>query len=247
MFRSAVVAGDWSMLIERLDATATMFGWASGRPSLAGITSVADLPAAVNGGSRPDDVLWALVQVAAADGGDDPDAVLVLLHLLADGASALASKFAHRTNHAVAMVVAELTCQIRSFPWRRRTEAIAAGLLLDTKHALWHGEFRPVEDGRANDAVLVDPARWVELVGEPAGWASPEPELVDLFVWAAAQGVSDAGEIAVLLELMRCTGRNAQQRAATTLGVSVKTVRRRRDRAVARLKAAAGDYLAAVA
>jgi len=247
MFRSAAVAGDWPMLVERLDAGQTLSGWAADLPQLAGIASAANLPAAVNGGRRPDEVLWALVRMAAADGGDNADAVLVLLHLLADGASALAGKFAHRTDNAVAMVVAELTCQIRSFPWRRRTKAIAAGLLLDTKHALWHGEFRPVEDGRANEAVLVDPARWAELLGEPVDRAAPEPELVDLLVWASARGISDAGAVAVMLELIRDDGGNAQQRAAAALGLSVKTVRRRRDRAVAALQAATGDYLAAVA
>jgi len=120
-------------------------------------------------------------------------------------------------------------------------------LLLDTKHALWHGEFRPVEDGRANEAVLVDPARWAELLGEPVDRAAPEPELVDLLVWASARGISDAGAVAVMLELIRDDGGNAQQRAAAALGLSVKTVRRRRDRAVAALQAATGDYLAAVA
>lgn len=224
-----------------------MSWWAGGRPGLAGIGSVAGLPAAVSGGGNADDVWWALVQVAAADGGDDPDAVLVLLHLLADGAAALAGKFAHRTDQALPMVVAELTCQIRSFPWRRRTRAIAAGLLLDTKHALWHGEFRPVEDGRANDAVLIDPTRWVELLGEPDACAAPEIELVDVLVWAAGRGINDAGEVAVVFELMREGGGNAAHRAAAALGLSVRTVRRRRDRAVAALQAAAGDYLAAVA
>jgi len=250
MFRCAAVAGDFSALVDRLDAAGTAARWGARWPQLAGIVSVADLPGEVNGGpaSRSDEVLGALARLAAAGGGNDPDAVLVLLHLLAEGASALAAKFAHRTTHALAMVVAELTCQIRAFVWQRRTEAIAAGLLLDTKHALWHGEFRPVEDGRANEAVLVDPARWAELVGDPGDALSSEPDLVDLLVWAAARGVSDAGEVAVLLELMRDdTGRDVQQRAAAALGVSVKTVRRRRDRAVAALQAAAGEYLAAVA
>lgn len=224
-----------------------MSGWSAGLPQLAGITSVGDLPAAVGTTTDPDGVLWALVQVAAADGGNDPDAVLVLLHLLAEGVSALAGKFAHRTANAVAMVAAELTCQIRSFAWRRRTRCIAAGLLLDTKHALWHGEFRPVEAGRANEAMPVDPTRWAELIGEPQGWVAPEPELVDVLVWAAARGISTAGEVAVILALMREGGGNAQQRAAQALGLSVKTVRRRRDRAIAALHAAAGDYLAAVA
>ena len=249
MFRSTAVAGDWSRLVERLDAGGITDRWTTGLPQLAGIESAADLPAAVNCGpaSRADEVFGALVRLAAADGGDDPDAVLVLVHLLADGASALAGKFVHRTSNALAIVVAELTCQIRSFPWRRRTNAIAAGLLLDTKHALLHGEFRPVEDGRANEAVLVDPARWAELIPDPGQNTPDELALVDLLVWAAGRGVSDAGEIAVMFELMRDTGWNAQQRAATTLGLSVKTVRRRRDRAVEALKAAAGDYLAAVA
>lgn len=249
MFRCAGVAGNWLALVERLDAAGTWARWRAELPGLAGIASAADLPAAVSS-AAPADVdrlLRGLVQLASAAGGDDPDAVLVLLHLLSPGAATLAGKFSRRSRDALSIVVAELTCQIRSFPWQRRSTGIAAGLLLDTKHALWHGEFRPVEDGRANDALLVDPARWAELVPDRAPAPATEPELVDLLVWAVHRGVSDRSEVEVLLELMRDTGGNAQQRAAAALGLSVRTVRRRRDRAVAALKAAADDYLAAVA
>lgn len=249
MFRCAGVAGNWSELVERLDGAGTTARWRAEVSGLAGIGSVADLPAAVSCATPADAdrMLGALARLAAAAGGDDPNAVLVLLHLLSPGAAALAGKFSRRSRDALSIVVAELTCQIRAFPWQRRTTGIAAGLLLDTKHALWHGEFRPVEDGRANEAVLIDPARWAELIPDRAPAPAAQPELVDLLVWAIHRGISDQGEVEVMLELMRDTGRNAQQRAAAALGLSVRTVRRRRDRAVAALQASADDYLAAVA
>ncbi len=107
---------------------------------------------------RADEVLGALVRLAAADGQNDPDAVLLL--------PAPALKWRRRagrsardlTGDVLALVVGELTVQIRAFPWRRRTRAYAANLLLDTKTALWR-ELRPHRTRTFPHAgeVLVDP------------------------------------------------------------------------------------------
>jgi hypothetical protein len=259
MFHSSVVAGRWPDLVHRLDTAGAVARWAAVEPALTGFDSVAALPGALRAGSDPtraDQVLGALVRWAAADGGDDPDAVLVLVHLLSDGAAALARKLAHCTEHPMEMVVGELTCQIRLYPWRRRTRAYAAGLLLDTKHALWRGELRPPGDGRTpREAHPVDPTRWAELTGQDrAGQTAvdgdpTDVELLDLLAWAAARGVATIEDLRLLLELERCRGygRAAGKQVAAAFGISEKTVRRRRDRTLGALRAGTDAYLAEVA
>src|SRR6478609_1492678 len=173
MFHSSTVAGRWPDLVHRLDAAGTVARWAAAEPALAGLDGVAALAASLRRGCDPgraDELLGALVRWAAADGRGDPDAVLVIVHLLSDGVAALARKLTHCSEHPMEMVVGELACQIRLYPWRRRTRAYAAGLLLDTKHALWHGELRPPGDGRSpREAQLVDPSTWADLPGRDRG------------------------------------------------------------------------------
>src|SRR4051812_3395762 len=95
MFRSSSVAGCWTELVNRLDASGVVAGWSAAEPELAGLATLGELPHRVAPGAdrdHADGVLGALVRLAAIDGRNDPDAVLVLLHLLSDGARALASR-----------------------------------------------------------------------------------------------------------------------------------------------------------
>lgn len=84
---------------------------------------------------------------------------------------------------------------------------IRAGLLLDTKNALWRGELRPLGDIRTpREAILVDPARWAEVTGErttPANQEDDGVDLVDLLGWAASTGVAASEDLRLLLELER--------------------------------------------
>jgi len=257
VFHTSAVAGSWPDLVQRLDAAAALPRWARTEPALhdlSGVGALADVAAPGADPARADEVLGALVRWAAVDGGDDRGAVLVVLHLLSEGAAALAAKVSHRSVDPLAMVVGELTCQVRTFPWQRRRRAFAAGLLLDTKHALWRGELRPPGDGRSpREAMLIDPAGWPEVTGhrrsdgEPAG--DGDVDLIDLLVWAASGGVAEPEDLRLLLELERQRGYGsaARHRVAAAFGISEKTVRRRRDRALGALRAVTGDYLAAVA
>ena len=145
MFNDPAIAGSWPALVDRLDRTGRTGRWATQAPALTGLRTVDDLPAMVAETvppARADQVIGALVRLAAAGGADDPDAVLVLLHLLSGGVHALAAKLAHLSDTIVTVVVGELTCQIRRYPWRRRTRAHAINLLLNTKQALLRGELR---------------------------------------------------------------------------------------------------------
>ena len=103
---------------------------------LASLVSVGTDPA------RADAVIGALVRLAAADGGRDDDALLVLLHLLSDMVLALAARLADLTPDVLGVIVSELACQIRAYPWRRRSRAWAANLRAETRRAVL-AEFRP--------------------------------------------------------------------------------------------------------
>jgi hypothetical protein len=195
-----------------------------------------------------DEVIGALVRLAAADGADDPDAVLVLLHLLSGGVRALAAKLAHLSDNILPLVVGELTCRIRRYPWQRRTRAHAKNLLLDTKQALLRGELRaslPNQPG----VVLVDPHDPGFRLLDVAQKEEDDVDVVDLLLWAGGHGVAPLQDLLMLLDLERRRGYGTatRHRVAGDLGINERTVRRRRDRALAALRQAGPTYLAAVA
>ena len=254
VFRNREVAGSWPELVDRLERQGTWARWAAAEPVLATVGGPAGLSAALTPGAKAataDALLGGLVRLAAADGGDDQDAVLVVLHALAEGAAALA-RSAQRRADSLAVVVGELTCQIRAFPWRRRTRAYAANLLADTRHQLWIGELRPVGWGDHPDqAQLVNPLTWIQHELDPAGVAGGTDdrsmELAQLLAWAAAAGVAPVADLKLLWDRVCQAGMADHRPPAAGLGVGERTLRRRRRRAVQALRENRSAYLAAVA
>ena len=258
MYRDSRLAGSWAALLARLDRDATMVRWGRLEPALSGPTCPRRLAAELRCGTDPqraDDVLGALVRLAAADGHDDADAVLLLLHLLSDGANALAARLSDLSGDVLALVVGELTVQIRAFPWRRRSRAYAASLLLDTKAALLR-ELLPHRTRSRPHAreVLVDPTdrRQVSLLLD-APAAGPDSaddlDLTDLLVWACRTGVVDSHNAALLLDIERTRerGGDTQLRVARAWRINERTLRRRRDRTLVALQHASSRYLSACA
>jgi hypothetical protein len=252
------IPGSWIDLTDRLDAGGSLHRWARLEPALADVLDLPDLAGRLRPGTDPvraDELLGALVRLAAADGYDDADAVLVLLHLLGEGARALAVRLADLADDMLGLVVGELTVQIRAFPWRRRTRAYAANLLLDTKTALWR-ELRPhrTRTFPGAEEVLVDPTdarRVAELFDRsvPGPDSDGDLDLLDLLVWAKRTGVVDAENVALLLDVehAREQGGAAQLRAAAEWGINERTLRRRRERTLTALQTASAAYLAACA
>jgi hypothetical protein len=247
-------AGNWELLRTRLDAAGFLDRGASIEPALAGITSLGDLAAVVHtGGDRlhADEILGALVRLAAADGGGDEDALLVLLHLLGNGARAVARQLRDLSPDIDGLVAGELTLRIRAFPWRRRRRAYAANLLMDTRRGLLR-ELKPYRTRLGVDRViLVDPTgpeAEAGLLGRNTPDAGDEEAvtLVDVLLWAERTGVVDADDVALLVELEQA-GRGGIAVVATRFGVNERTVRRRRDRALSALRSASSRYLAVAA
>lgn len=256
MFRDPTIAGDWTELTRRLDANGALTRWSGREPTLAGLSSVAELadllaPSAGTDPDRSDALVGALVRTACLAGGDDADAVLVLAHLLADGLRAMATRLADLSDDVLALLVGELCAQIRAWPLRR-TRAYAANLLRDTQRACWR-ELRPHRTRtypRGGD-VLIDPLdvhATCAILDRPVpgpGDADDGLDLSDMFAWARRHGIAEPRDLALLvaLERHRGYGTGTRHRVAAAFGIHERTLRRRRDRALGALRAAAGRYL----
>src|SRR4051812_30590960 len=145
MFYDPTIVGSWPALAARLDDNAALARWAEAEPPLAGFTTVAELLAVWSedcGSVCTDVVLAALVRLAAVDGGRDDDALLLTLHLLSGLVWTTAAQLRDLSPDIVAVVVGELACQIRRYPWRRRPRAIAANLRAETRRGVLT-ELRP--------------------------------------------------------------------------------------------------------
>lgn len=255
MFRDDSVAGSWADLVSRLDAGQTVARWARTEPALAGLAGVQDLARLTARGGDPDraeEVLGALVRQAAADGGDDPDSVLVLLHLLAPGVYVLADRLADldATGDMVRLIAGQLAIEIRGFPWLRRRRAYAANLLLDTRRAVLRelGLRRRSRVPEVPVGLFVLP--WWEAALEPTPAVdapTPWAELVDVLIWAARCRVAEPEDLRLVwqLEQLHGYGASATARVARAWGIHERTVRRRHTRTLAALRAAAAEYLAA--
>lgn len=255
MFGVDEVAGRWTDLVDRLDRAGTVARWAGREPALAGVGGVqglADLTARGAEAGRADEVLGSLVRLAAQDGGDDPDAVLVLVHLLARGVHALANKLCDLdpSGDIVTVVAGQLVAEIRAFPWQRRHRAIAANLLLDTRRRVLHDY--GVRRGAVREVPVTDDVLrwWIGLTESqiPVDDDSTALErLGDLLEWAALRQVADVEDLQLLwrIEQLAGYGKSACERVAADLGTCSRTIRRRRQSTLAALRAAAPAYQAA--
>src|SRR3954462_7775016 len=136
MFYDPTTVRRWPALTARLDDDAVLASWAEAEPDLAGLSTVDDLLvvwAEDGGDDRTNAVLATLVRLAAVDGGRDDDALLLTLHLLSGLVWATVAELRALSPAIVAVVVGELACQIRRYPWQRRPRAVAANLRAETR------------------------------------------------------------------------------------------------------------------
>ncbi len=252
MFLDDRVAGSWYALAARVEASGTLHRWAAAEPPLLGMVSLDAVVSATARGAeraRSDAVVGALVRLAARDGGDEDDAVLVLLHLLSDGATRLVRFVPVRGLDGLRFVTAELTAQIRGFPWRRRTRAYAANLLRDTQAALLsESATRQQRRLRIGPDLLVDPLdpgaiRLFETPLPHSDHPDDDIDIVELLQWAAVAGVARPRDLALLIDLELEPGPGVRQRVASKHGVHERTVRRRQARTLAALRQARSTYL----
>jgi hypothetical protein len=252
MFYDPTIVGSWPVLAARLDAEGVLSCWAEAEPALAGLTTVAELLAvwSEDGGSdRTDVVLAALVRLAAVDGGRDDDALLLTLHVLSGLVWATVAQLRDLSPDIVAVVVGELACQIRRYPWRRRPRAVAANLRAETRRAVL-AELRPRSRRHPDrgEFLTVD-GDVTRLVQATACDKAQDLDVADLLRWAVRSGV-DPADVALLVATERrrdLRERSADEHVAAAHGITTRTLYRRRRRTLTALRDMAPLYLAAVA
>ena len=97
--------------------------------------------------------------------------------------------------------------------------------------------------------VLVDPHDPAFRRLDAAHTENDDVDVVDMLLWAGGHGIAPLQDLLMLLDLehRRGYGTATRHRVADDLGVNERTVRRRRDRALASLRDAKQKYLAEAA
>ena len=241
--------------------------WTASEPALAARTSLRDL--ANIRGPEADEAIGALVRLAAQDGGDDELAGVALVHQLRPAILNLMREFAAGTHDVEVVVVGAMWESIRSYPWQRRTRAYCANLVGDTRGrvACILSSGRHVHHREHH--VFVGTDEMLDWVGThshgTADTDSGEPisDLLELLSWAVDSRVLRSEDLELLRDLVVAgyevseqetpwTMRGASSQAAVLRlaqqrGVSEKTIRRHRDRAVNALRRSVDRYLAEAA
>jgi hypothetical protein len=248
MFDDPSLVGCWERLAGHLDDDGVLQLWAASEPELSDLTDLERLLAAWDDPARMHGVGSALVRLAAADGGRDDDALVLLLHLLSGVVWRLVAQLGDLSRDITAIVIGELTCQIRSYRWRRRGGRLIPNLECETRRAVL-ADLRPSSRYHPE---RVERLSWDgELVD---GAASPmadldELRLVDVLQFAIAHG-ADRSDLQLLVDSECARGRRgaaADATVAASRGISRRTLLRRRERALAALRRVAPAYLAAAA
>ena len=244
--------------------------WLKAEPALSVVGSLDDLHAWR--GLSTDGALGALVRLAAWDGGDDELAAIAVVHQLHGGVRRLSCGLADLSDDIEGVVVGALWEKIRTFPWRRRTRAYAANLMLDTKAAV----LALLQPGRTRrgpepvvfidtttsclDAIADDRTR---LCSPDKACEEATTELVALLDWARATRVVSGEDVLLLVELIQAGYQVADRETPRTLrgvcseaavarvaewrGVCAKTIVRHRNRVVSALREEAPRFLAEAA
>lgn len=236
---SASPVGDWSLLAVRLELAGVWSAWRRCEPALRAVRELEELPAHTLRcePAAANEVLTALARLAARDGGDDPRAAVVLVHVLAPGVRRLARSLPAPAQDAMGLVVGELIVQIRRRPSTRGlTGSVAVSLLRSTRRELLRELPRRDANGALVEVpVLADHPVW-DRYGTPD---ATDVDLAGLLRWAVDAGVASAGDVDLLVTVAQPGGR---LRAAAALGVTERTVRRRRDSTLTRLRGSAPRF-----
>lgn len=190
---------DWEHLVESRAAAQALIRWGTLEPALRGWRNLDELRAAVHDRTDParsDQILSALVRLAAVTGHSDELAARVVLQLLVPGAIRLHLSNAARTRDLLdseSAVFAHLAILIRTYPWQRRTRHTAANLLLDCRQRLSRSRRRnqpevPVGLNLDHDSGRATTDRSDDML-----------ELYDLLHWARRQGVLNELEVELLV------------------------------------------------
>lgn len=204
------------------------------------------------------EVLWALAQLAAEDGGDDLDAARWLAWILLGGITLLGRRLrgVGDLDHQLAVA---LWLEVRTFPWRTRRRVAGN---------IYRGVRVRVLADAGRSCRREDPGRHLLLVPSPLDLQpfcpelpddeDPADELAALLDWACEKAVIPAARRALLQCLVQTwhhtdaqvkrgphqglLSREVTLEVARRSGLSTRTVRRHTAAALAALSAAAPHY-----
>jgi hypothetical protein len=188
---------EWQQLVTSSAVARTLAEWGQHEPDLAGYEDLAALRTAVHDRTdldTSDRLLAALTRLAAVTGRNDRLAARVILQLLIPGAVRLAQRLTSMLGDPAtseAVVFAELTILIRTYPWERRPRRVAANLLLDCRQRLTRSHHR-VRPEVCAGLVIHDPTAATE---DHHG----QLDLDDLLWWARREGILNKLEAQLLV------------------------------------------------
>lgn len=188
---------EWDHLVASPTTAEALARWGRLEPALDGWADLAALRAAAHDRGdveRGDRILAALVRLAAVTGHGDRLAARVLLQLLVPGAIRLGQSLAPLIGDpftSEALVFAELTILIRTYPWQRRPRRIAANLLLDCRQRVIRSHHRAQPEISAG-LTLHDPTTVTDHHEDRIA-------LHDLLWWARRRGILNRLEAQLLV------------------------------------------------
>jgi hypothetical protein len=228
--------------------------WTQSRPALAGVDAK-QLRGWMRSASVQDanEALYELAVLASVDGGDDTEAAQLLAWCLLPSACRLAHEFADVDPAEVDHVVAsQLWIEIRTYNWRsctRVTGTICANL---RRSVLREWSLDP--DRRPRLRVVASGDLLAQLGDAPSqSDLDAHRALCDVLDWGVANGVIEAVDRAMLLQMVEISVGDPKRRsprrsllaaavvAAPVFGVSPRTVRRRSRHALDALAARAPE------
>ncbi len=227
--------------------------WSSRLPVLGGVERPAELDRWLRQAAPADadDILLALAQLAALDGGDDPDAARLLAWVLLPGACRVATTF-RRAEDIDEHVAAQLWIEIRSFSWQT-TSRVAANILGRVRKHLARELTDPARPtpvptqapSPAASGIVSGLGRMYGLAVTPApddpSTRTPMEELLSVLEWGCGAGVISRQDRLLLLDVIAAAadqpawlgagggllGDGVSDAVGNLWGVSGRTVRRR--------------------
>jgi hypothetical protein len=240
--------------------------WVSAEAGLGRLSKLAELRDLR--GAEADQLLGALVRLAAKDGGDDELAARAVAHQLAGEALGVAIELRDLGPDVDHVVITSLWLEIRTFPWQRRTRAFATSLRHATRRSALEYFLDPPRDRKR---LVVRPPEdiaegAITPISEPSEGgtaAESRSELVEYLEWCVRGDWITTDDATLMLELV-AAGWQTLDRGVLKLkrgvcsmhavavvagrrGVCIKTVVRERDRVLALLREARTEYFLEVA
>jgi len=236
---------EWARLCQLPSTARQLARWGSTEDALAGFTSLQDLVTGIDEGTREEDDAWLGALIRLAQTGQTMAGRTVLQAMLPK-----LTRFAHTTRPTSEstepedhrhVIVATFWTVLAGYPIQRRPSRVAAGLALDTLHAL-------TADTRAAAVEFPVPADALDQVaggqseeepGTEAGELSSDADLLEVIAWGIDSGVLSGEDAAVLTRIYLPEEKRAtSSTVAAELGLSASALRQRCSRARRRLIAA---------